>query len=178
MKAKRIYTFALMAVGLLALAAGEAAPRLVWNRTASLPTGLYVLTPGGALTRGTIVAYQPSPQEAEFLAQRGYTGRAWPLIKRVAALEGDEVCRTAQDVRVNGAQAARAQTHDAGVPALPTWSGCQRLGKADILLLADHPRSIDGRYFGVQDRRRVHGVLHPVWTPGSPTGSGTIADPE
>lgn len=137
-----------------------------------MPEGLYVLVRGAELTRGAPVAYQPSPPEAGFLEARRYTARRWPLVKRVAALGGDEACRHETTVRVNGIEAARALEADSAGRALPAWSGCRQLGRADVLLLADHPSSLDGRYFGVQARRRVLGVLVPVWLPAAPATSG------
>lgn len=145
----------------LVLIAAASAPlpvRLIWNRTASVPTGLYVVSSPVAFTRGDLVAYLPSPREAAWIEAGGYTGKGWPLIKRIAALEGDEACRIDETVLVNGAVSALALKIDANGAELPVWDGCRRLGPGDIFLLADHTRSIDGRYFGVQEAQRILGM--------------------
>jgi conjugative transfer signal peptidase TraF len=129
----------------------------IWNRTASEPTGLYFVAPLGAPARGTLVAYRPTAREAAWLETRGYTGPGWPLIKRIAAVKGDEVCRTGETVFVNGAAAATAMAADSAGVSLPVWQGCRHLKAGDVFLLADHPRSIDGRYFGIQPAARLAG---------------------
>ena len=175
MRADRILAGTAVGLVLMALSLLPAAPRLIWNRTESLPAGLYVLSAAPTLERGRIVAYRPSTSEAHFLETHRYTGRGWPLVKRVAALEGDQVCRRDGSVYVNGRLAARAHFSDSAGRKLPGWKGCQRLGPQDVLLLADHPQSVDGRYFGVQDRARVAGTLRLLALPGSrdrPTAQG------
>jgi conjugative transfer signal peptidase TraF len=162
MRADRIIW--LMSAGLVCagLAMLPIAPPLIWNRTESMPVGLYVLSPAPSLQRGMVVAYKPSASEAAFLETHGYTGRGWALVKRVAAIEGDEACRSSGDVYINGRLAAEARTFDRAGVKLPAWQGCQRLGPGDVLLLADHPHSVDGRYFGIQDTARIVGELRPV----------------
>ncbi len=162
MKADRLLACTAAGLGAVALSLLPVTPRLVWNRTESMPKGLYVLSADPVPERGKVVAYRPTPGEAALLEARHYTGRGWPLVKRIAALEGDEVCRRAQEVFVNGKLAARARAADSEHRALPRWQGCKRLGPQDVLLLADHPRSVDGRYFGVQDTRRILGTLRPL----------------
>ncbi len=166
MKADRLIALAAAGLGAVAFSTLPVTPRLVWNRTDSMPRGLYVLNPEPELERGMVVAYTPSPGEAAFLETHHYTGRGWPLVKRVAALEGDEVCRRAGIVLINGDEAALALARDGSGRALPAWTGCQRLGPDDVLLLADHPKSVDGRYFGVQDTRRILGPLRPLRVDG------------
>ena len=162
MKADRI--FWLMSAGLVcaALSLLPVTPRLIWNRTESMPVGLYILSPAPSPGRGIVVAYKPSASEAAFLETHRYTGRGWALVKRVAAIEGDEACRRSGGVYINGKLTAEARTSDSAGVKLPVWQGCQHLGPGDVLLLADHPYSVDGRYFGVQDAARIAGELRPV----------------
>lgn len=163
MKPDSLLASAAAGIGAVAFSLLADAPRLVWNRTASLPPGLYTLSPEATYERGTIVAYRPTPDEADLLEAHRLTGQGWLLVKRAAALDGDEVCRRDDTVLINGGSAALALKHDRTGRPLPVWSGCRRLGPEDILLLADHPYSVDGRYFGVQDRHRVLGALHLIW---------------
>lgn len=157
MKADRTLILTLAGIGLLAVSTLPADPRFIWNRTASMPAGLYVIHPQPAYKRGTIVAYWPSREESDLLETRGYTGHSWPLIKRVAATSGETVCRDAKRIEINSVLAATAfVSDDAGRP-LPVWQGCTSLGPEDVFLLGDDNRSVDGRYFGVQDARRILG---------------------
>jgi conjugative transfer signal peptidase TraF len=167
MRADRVLACAAAGLAALAFSLLHITPRLVWNRTESLPKGLYVLAENPALTRGRIVAYRPSASEAAYLEAHQYTGRGWLLVKRIAALGGDVVCRRAGQVDINGRRAAFALSADSAGRRLPVWQGCTRLGPQDVLLLADHPHSVDGRYFGVQDAERILGTLHPVWIPAA-----------
>ena len=47
---------------------------------------------------------------------------------------------------------------------MPVWSGCRVLKDGEVFLLADHPKSFDGRYFGVTKTSRIIGVTRPLWT--------------
>lgn len=175
-----LLTFA--ALLLLGAAALPMRPHIIWNRTASVPAGLYQVYDAGPAVRGGLVAYQPGMREARWLEARGFAGPGWPLIKRAAALEGDKVCREGDIVSINAAPVALALSSDSAGRAMPRWSGCRVLKKNDVLLLADHPRSVDGRYFGVQDQRRIIGSARMLWSgrPGSkraldtpvPSGNG------
>lgn len=175
MKARGRLAISAAALCLLGAAALPIAPRLIWNRTASVPEGLYLVAGNAAPSRGGLVAYQPAPTEAAWLEAQGYTGAGWPLIKRARALEGDEVCRIGGAVEINSVPAARVLEEDAAGRALPAWSGCRRLGPGEIFLLGDHPRSVDGRYFGVQERARLLGAVRPVWAREQPGEATTDA---
>lgn len=179
MKAERVRLVAWAAAGIAAAAFSmiPVPPRFVWNRTASLPEGLYVLAPDPVITRGMIVAYTPSANEAAFLESNRYTGRGWPLVKRVAALDGDEVCRREGSIFINGKVTVQARASDSAGRELPTWQGCRHLGPEDILLLADHPHSVDGRYFGVQDKARIAGGLRRLRWPGRKDSAPAEAHP-
>lgn len=133
-------------------------PVFVWNRTDSVPKGLYIVYEA-PLERGQLVAYKPTQAEDDWLAQQGITPGSWPLLKRVVALEGDEVCWDENEVFVNGE--LRANRID-GVK-LCLLDGCVLLGADQVFLLNKHPRSVDGRYFGIQDADRIIGTARVVW---------------
>jgi type IV secretory pathway protease TraF len=126
------------------------------NESPSLPKGVYVREPGGTLDRDAIVAI---PQPAEI---RPYlSGLGMPadvlLIKRVAAVGGDIVCRHASEVTTPD-RAGRALAKDRRGVALPTWTGCRRLAVDELFLLGDTASSFDSRYFGPVRRDHVVGV--------------------
>src|SRR5689334_4676678 len=78
--------------GILAIAASAIpSPRLVWNASASAPVGLYWRIDGRPARRDLVLAW--APLWARRLAdERHYLPMAVPLIKRVAAVDGDTVC--------------------------------------------------------------------------------------
>jgi type IV secretory pathway protease TraF len=154
MSARRFWIVAVLAG--MALAAASFLPRrpmLVWNFTASAPVGLYRALPrpasGPITARGDWVAVEPSPASRTMMVELGILERGRLLVKRVAAVAGDEVCRAGVEVRINGRLAATARTTSSSDVPLPTWSGCRRLGPNDVFLLGQAEGSFDGRYFGI-----------------------------
>lgn len=141
------------------------APRLLWNATASTPVGLYALRPVRALHVGDLVAARPPEAVARFLAEGGYLPMGVPLLKQVAAVAGQSVCRTGRTVTVNGITIAAARERDSRGRSLPVWSGCRVLDADVILLLNRHPDSLDGRYFGPMPVSSVIGRATPLWLP-------------
>jgi len=139
-------------------------PRLVWNASASAPIGLYGVTPDAAIEPGDmVIARVPEPWRM-MAAQRRYIPANVPLVKRVAAVAGDEVCALGQEVFVNGRWTAERRVADAAGRPMPAWSGCARLrGRQLFLLMADSPASFDGRYFGVIDAPQLVGKARLLW---------------
>jgi conjugative transfer signal peptidase TraF len=140
-------------------------PLLLWNASASAPIGLYAIRPGAALTVDDWAVVLPPPDIAAFLASRGTLPPGVPLVKRVAALNGQTVCREGLLVTVDGVALSPARERDRSFRPLPAWSGCHRLADGEIFLLTwDEPDSLDGRYFGPLPRRAVIGRAVPLWT--------------
>jgi conjugative transfer signal peptidase TraF len=133
--------------------------RLRINFTASMPIGIYSLTPlpPRAVKRGMLVAACAPARAEEFGRQRGYltagpcAADAELLLKVVAAVAGDEVLVTSRGVAVNGCALphSRALPYDRSGRRLMSWaSGSYRLEKGEILLYAPDLRSWDSRYWG------------------------------
>jgi conjugative transfer signal peptidase TraF len=139
-------------------------PDFIWNRTESVPRGLYLVDRSANIERGDLVAFVPSDADRAWLVREGIVGPDWPLLKHVAGLEGDKTCRSGPGVFINGKLEAKALETARSGGALPTWTGCRTLQSGDVFLLNNHPGSVDGRYFGVQDRHRILGVARPIWT--------------
>src|SRR3546814_13989194 len=79
-------------------------------------------------------------------ARRHYLPANVPLVKRVAATVGDEVCAVGARVTVNGRLAAKRQTRDGAGRPMPWWSGRAELGLGEyFLLMADSPASFEDR---------------------------------
>lgn len=162
----------LAAVGVAALVLPDAAPfsrRLVWNNSASVPLGLYAVGDAGALTVSDLVIVQPPAELEAQLVARGTIAPGVRLVKRVAALPPQTVCRSGSDISIDGARVAAAQVTDRRGRTLPSWQGCRTLGADAVFLLnADAPDSFDGRYFGPLPRSAVVGRAIPLWTFGGP----------
>lgn len=144
------------------------APRLVWNLSASVPVGLYAAHRSEP-KRGDLVAAHAPERIARLMAKRGYLPRGVPMLKQVAAVPGQRICRTGPWVSVDGIVVARARLADRSGRALPRWRGCRTLRASELFLLnpaaAD---SFDGRYFGPVSARSIVAVLEPVWLQSPP----------
>lgn len=147
------------------------APRLIWNASASLPIGLYRLEPPTRLALGDLVAVTPPEPLAQFVTVRGYVGSGVPLLKRVAALPGTQVCREATTITVQGQVFGEARERDRIGRPLPTWQGCQVVGTDEIFLMnRDADDSLDGRYFGPLPLSSVIARIIPLWTDAEDDG--------
>lgn len=160
---------AFLLAGIAALAATMAlpcTPTLVWNASASVPIGLYLVTSDvQPIKRGDLtLVYFPSVARS-LAARRHYLPRTVPALKYVEAVAGDTVCaREARVAIVGGSTVRRLATDELGRP-LPWWLGCRELRPDQILLLNPaSPASFDGRYFGVTEASAVIGKAHPLWT--------------
>lgn len=130
--------------------------RLFWNRTGSVPLGLYWLN-DEPYTKGGWVVVSARSAEAEWAEQHGFVGRDWPLLKRVAGVPGDEICRDVVTVSINRLPAGEALIASGSGVLLPSWSGCSRVGEDELFLMNAHPQSLDGRYFGITSVHDIEG---------------------
>ncbi|MBV1837081.1 S26 family signal peptidase [Acetobacter estunensis] len=163
--------FVVLAVG--ASAAVHVAPRLLWNSTASVPVGLYRLRSNGDLHVGDLAALRLPDRLALLLSQRGYLPLGVPLLKPVAALPGQTVCRTNGSITIDGKSVGEALTSDHRGRPLPVWQGCHRLSPGEIFVMNPaEPRSLDGRYFGPLPASTVMGRAIPIWVTAGRTAPG------
>lgn len=155
------------------------AARVVWNATASVPTGLYAIRGKIDLKVGERVALLPSPAVRRLLAERGYLPPSALLLKRIAAVGGQRVCRFGHGVTIDGNYVGAAFARDRLGRALPVWSGCRTLRAGELFLMsAAAPASFDGRYFGVLRTADVLGRAMPIWTDEAGDGRRVwFADP-
>ncbi|MBF0877923.1 S26 family signal peptidase [Gluconobacter cerevisiae] len=156
--------FVVLTVGVSATV--HVAPRLLWNETASVPVGLYRVRPGSALHVGDIAAIQLPDRLALLLAKRGYLPFGVPLLKPVAALSGQTVCRTKRTISIDSQAVGKTLDSDHRGRLLPVWQGCHRLASDEIFVMnPTEPRSLDGRYFGPLPAALVIGRAVPLWLP-------------
>lgn len=157
--------FGVVGLGLIGSAAFVSpTPQLVWNASASAPIGLYRVV-SGAPQRGDLVLVRAPKPIAKLAAERGYLPLNVPLVKRVAAVSGNEVCAFHEVIFVEGKIAAlRLKADRAGRP-LPQWNDCRELGAGEFFLLMDNASfSFDSRYFGPVSGANLIGRLVPLWT--------------
>lgn len=139
-------------------------PRLIWNASASVPVGLYRMRAASVPKVGDLVAVLPPRQLAGLLAERHYLPLGVPMLKHVAAIAGQRVCRIGTRITVDGKHLGDARGRDHLGRDLPVWKGCRVLARDDIFLMnPNSPDSFDGRYFGPLSIATIIGRLTPVW---------------
>ena len=144
-------------------------PRLLWNASASVPTGFYSVEPVKQLAVTSLVVAMPPSSLATFLAERGYVPLGLPLIKRILALRGQSVCRNELAISVGGITMGMALAHDRQGRPLPVWHGCRAIAQDEVFLMNwDEPASFDGRYFGPIPLQAIIGRAKPLWTLDKP----------
>ena len=160
----RMKVGALMALGLALIAAatlGHKRPILVWNTSASVPIGLYITLSRPAHI-GDYVLIRLSGAMQALAERRRYIAKT-PLLKRVAAMEGDRVCRRGRMVRIAGWRSVIVLGFDREGRQLPVWQGCHRLQSGQVFVVGTHSESFDSRYFGPLHVKHVIGTAIPVW---------------
>lgn len=146
-------------------------PRLLWNASASAPIGLYRVRPIEHPAAGDLVAIVPPPVVGRFMAERNYLPSGLPLIKHVAAVPGQMVCRVGTTVTIDGHRATRALPRDRRGRDLPQWQGCHRVAAQTLFLLNPAADSFDSRYVGALPAAGLLGRAIPLLTrdaPGAP----------
>jgi len=139
-------------------------PGLVWNASASAPEGLYRVTPDAPVAIGDMVIADVPAGFRALAAARHYIPANVPLVKRVAAGAGDQICALGGGLYRNGVWLADRQAVDGARRPMPAWQGCVRLRRGQyFLLMAASPLSFDGRYFGISDRRDIIGKAELLW---------------
>jgi type IV secretory pathway protease TraF len=142
-----------------------ATPWLVWNATASTPTGLYELRSADCLNALQLAAVRPPEPIASFLADGGFLPKSVLLLKHVIALPGQTVCRAGAIVTVDGVGVGEARDHDHLGRALPSWTGCRKLRPDEVFLMNPTVQdSLDGRYFGPFPVTSIVARAVPIWT--------------
>lgn len=138
---------------------------LVWNASPSIPTGLYAIRGKASLRVGERVAIEPPPELRRLMRERGYLPDGVPLLKRIAAVSGQRVCRFAHGVTIDGTLVGVARARDRAGRPLPAWFGCRKLRTGELFVMNPAaPDSFDGRYFGPLSIDDVIGRAMPVST--------------
>jgi type IV secretory pathway protease TraF len=134
-----------------------AAPIVIWNASPSVPVGFYVVSPS-LPQRGQLAVVRLAPGDRGQAYLQRYLHRSDLLLKLVAAVEGDRVCRLGAVVLVGQRIRAWARNVDAAGRPLPVWAGCHVLLSGEVFLLAPSGASFDGRYLGVTRAEQIVGT--------------------
>ncbi len=140
-------------------------PLLAWNGSRSVPVGLYYIVARPPRRGELAVLRLPEPMRT-LTEVRGYLPPNAVLIKPVAALSPDHVCRKDGIVTINGLFAARVLTTDPAGRPMPQWSGCHYIDERHFFMLSNESNGFDGRYFGLVDAHYTFGTAAAVWTVG------------
>jgi conjugative transfer signal peptidase TraF len=143
----------------------QVVPKLIWNVSASVPLGLYSIEPARHLEVTDLVAVEAPEPLASFMAERRYLPRGVPLMKRVAGLPGQRVCREGAHITIDGIDMGEALARDHAGRDLPAWQGCRRIADGEVFLMNwAASDSMDGRYFGPLSTTSIIGRAIPLWT--------------
>jgi conjugative transfer signal peptidase TraF len=151
------------ALGFSVLAVISPGPKFIWNASASVPVGIYVLNPADRPHAGDLLAVRPPKSLAAFLDQRRYLPIGVPMLKRVAALPGQKICRFARAILIDDKHVADALDRDRFSRPLPVWQGCRTVVDGEVFLLNAPKDSLDGRYFGPVSARAIIGRATPLY---------------
>lgn len=144
------------------------------NTTASMPIGIWKLTPAKTYHTGQIVVICPPDTPVFKLAKARYyltrglcPGGYEPLIKPIVAVAGDTVSITAEGMMVNQQLIphSRPLAHDAQNRPLPQLrQGTYPVLPGTVWIIATgNPGSFDGRYFGALPISQIQGGAQPLW---------------
>ena len=163
--------FSAVGVALIAIpATGILPPILLYNPSESAPLGWYRIEAIDEISRDDLVVANLPTDASKLAAQRGYLPTGIPVIKTVAALDGDMVCEENGLLQINGLPTVQVLAADkAGRPLPSPWKTCRQLREDEVLLLSHRtPDSFDGRYFGVVQRTDIIGRADWMGFAGQP----------
>ena len=141
-----------------------ASKKLIRNATDSLPHGIYCVSRKATYSRGDIVCFPVPAKVEDIVTERGWLKKGGVMLKKIAALSGDEVCVEGSTLSINNELKAAIRTVDSQGRSLPKYTRCGPLREHEIFLL--HPEdeaSFDSRYFGPVARKRIIGAAKPLW---------------
>lgn len=153
----------LVALAIIVLILSPVASRIVFNRTASQPRGLYWLS-REAPHRGAFVVLDAPPAVAGLIAERHYLPASFRLLKQVVAVAGDHVCTAGGTYVVNGVPNARVATVDCSGRPLPApYSFCGVVPTGAVWVAGRGATSLDSRFFGPVSLDKLTTAV-PLWT--------------
>ena len=143
---------------------------LAWNRTPSIPTGLYLTKKfdGGLPARQSVVCIAYSAPA--WAAGRRYQPEGYRICKPIAGIAGDIVEKIDGAVRV---RTPAGETTASVLPLLTDRGGAALntqalrpgpIAQGEVVLLATyHPSSLDSRYLGAFPISKITHQIWPLW---------------
>lgn len=136
----------------LLLVFGKISPSsiFIYNRTASLPLGFYLIIPNHDYQPGDIVAFRCLANMEELAHSRGWLKQDELMLKKIGGVGGNQYeIRENDEFWVRGKYIGPVAQVDHEGRQMPS------IGKGDFLIddgyflpVAENPRSFDGRYYG------------------------------
>lgn len=143
--------------------------RIVYNPSASAPLGWYWVQATASPRVGDYVLATLPADAAALAAQRGYLPAGLPILKRIGAVSGQQVCWHEDVLAADGTALGHVLRNDRQDRSLPAWRQCRRLVNGELFLFStSHPASFDSRYFGPIVVSDVLGQAVPLWTWSAP----------
>lgn len=137
--------------------------RLIVNFTASIPRGVYWISPDVRPQRGDLVVFPIPASVRDLLYERRYVPKSIGLLaKPVTAIEGDHVCVRDQQLLVNGHVAGRVLGVDRDGKPMPRYGGCSGLSTGEIFVSTQYDNSFDSRHFGPIPLSVVRGTISAI----------------
>jgi conjugative transfer signal peptidase TraF len=140
------------------------------NRTASMPRGLWLVSPirTHSYERGDKVEVCP-PLSAppEYVGAGNCPGGKEPLFKVVAAAATDAVDLSAEGIAVNGIllpETKPLERDGRGRQLTPFRPGHYAVSATEVWVVANVPASFDSRYFGPLPVSAIRGAARPILT--------------
>lgn len=139
-------------------------PRFFFNRTPSVPRGIYQLKRLSSWQKGMMVLFRLPARLDAFAKETKWLRPGGLLIKQVGALPGDWVC-VDEGLFVNGEYLGEVRERTQEGNLLPRVEGCFFVPAGSFLPVGEG-LSFDGRYFGLVGMGDVlgEGVLVVGWS--------------
>ena len=143
------------------------------NISESYPRGIYKSIPKTIIEHGDFIMFCPTNSSLmQNALKRGYVlkgiceGGFYPLLKKVAALEGDRV-EVNKYVYINGVKQSKSKLHQydpKGNPLPKTKDNNITIPKGYMFLLSDyHELSFDSRYLGLIEQNTTISIMKPFY---------------
>jgi conjugative transfer signal peptidase TraF len=138
---------------------------LLINYTASIPRGVYWISPGQMPQRGELVAFPIPESVREVVHGRRYLPASVELLaKPLAAVGGDHVCIRNHRLVINGSFVAQVRDNDQQGRPVPHSAICETLNPDQVFVATRHENSFDSRNFGPVSVHSLRGTLTPLLT--------------
>ena len=164
-KKGRLLAVTVIVFGFVALLNTTFTPMFYYNRTASIPIGLYYKTDfDGTVKKGDIVVFDPPFDVAKFAYERDYLPVGYPMMKKVAAIGGDEVNITSGTFFAAGICCGGVSSQDSDGRELKAYPYDHYIVHEDeFIAVGTHERSWDSRYYGPIPVDRIIAKVKPLY---------------